>query len=98
MENNITLSPEAVKAIEALQHGCGTYQFYRTHIDRLFNYILDSSDEIGMSDTEAMATLRALNSLRADLAAIAGAPAPALTDEEILLAKIMDHNTEDCAE
>lgn len=76
MENNINLTPDAVKAIQALQHPCGTYQFYRTHLDRLFNYILNDSDEIGMSDNEAMHTLRALNALRSDIADIAGPPAP----------------------
>lgn len=75
MENNINLTPDAVKAIQALQHPCGTYQLYRAHLDRLFNYILNYSDEIGMSDNEAMHTLRALNSLRADIADIAGTPA-----------------------
>lgn len=76
MENNINLTPDAVKAIQALQHPCGTYQFYRAHLDRLFNYILNNSDEIGMSDNEAMHTLRALNALRSDIADIAGPPAP----------------------
>ncbi len=76
MENNINLTPDAVKAIQALQHPCGTYQFYRAHLDRLFNYILNYSDEIGMSDNEAMHTLRALNALRSDIADIAGPPAP----------------------
>lgn len=76
MENNINLTPNAVKAIQALQHPCGTYQFYRAHLDRLFTYILNNSDEIGMSDNEAMYTLRALNALRADIADIAGTPAP----------------------
>ena len=76
MENNINLTPEAIKAIQALQHPCGTYQFYRAHLDRLFNYILNNSDEIGMSDNEAIGTLRALDALRADIADIAGPPAP----------------------
>lgn len=76
MENNINLTSDAVKAIQALQHPCGTYQFYRLHLDRLFNYILNNSDEIGMSDNEAMHTLRALNLLRSDIADIAGPPAP----------------------
>lgn len=75
MENNINLTPDAVKAIQALQHPCGTYQFYRAHLDRLFKYILNNSDEIGMSDNEAMHTLRALNALSADIADIAGTPA-----------------------
>lgn len=71
MDNNIKLTPEAIKAIQALQHPRGTYQFYRSHLDRLFFYILDNSDEIGMSDNEAMGTLRALNAIRADIADIA---------------------------
>lgn len=75
MENNINLTSNAVKAIQALQHPYGTYQFYRTHLDRLFNYVLNNSDEIGMSDNEAMNTLRALNALRSDIADIAGPPA-----------------------
>jgi len=76
MEHNINLTPNAVKAIQALQHPCGTYRFYRAHLDRLFTYILNNSDEIGMSDNEAMYTLRALNALRSDIADIAGLPAP----------------------
>ncbi len=72
MENILNLTPDAVKAIQALQHPCGTYQFYRSHLDRLFNYVLNNSDEIGMSGSEAMLTLRALDLLRTDLAAIAG--------------------------
>lgn len=76
MENNINLTPDAVKAIQALQHPCGTYQYYRSTLDRLFTYILNNSDEIGMSDNEAMATLRTLNALRSDIADIAGPPAP----------------------
>lgn len=69
---NITLSAEAVAAIEGLQNSCGTYDYYASTLSRLFNYVLAQSDEIGMDDTEAIATLRVLQSLKTDLAYIAG--------------------------
>ena len=68
---NIALTPEALVVIEALQHNNGTYTFYTNALKRLFNFILDQSDEIGMSDTEAINTLRALQYIREDLATIA---------------------------
>ena len=71
---SITLSPEATKAIQALQHPCGTYEYYSKTLSRLFTFILNFSDEIGMSNNEAMDTLRALHALRADIADIAGPP------------------------
>ena len=69
---NITLSSTAIAAINRLQHKNGTFEFYSTTLSRLFNYILEQSDEIGMSDTEAMHTLRVLQFLKEDLAQIAG--------------------------
>lgn len=69
---NITLSPEAIAAIEGLQHPCGTFSFYTDTLSRLYNYILAQSEEIGMDATETLHTLRALHFLRADLAFIAG--------------------------
>lgn len=69
---NITLSPEAITAIEGLQHNCGTYSFYIDTLSRLYNYILAQSDEIGMDDTETLHTLRALHFLKIDLACISG--------------------------
>lgn len=68
---NIALTPEALVVIEALQHNNGTYSFYTNALKRLFNFVLDQSDEIGMSDTEAIYTLRALQYIREDLATIA---------------------------
>lgn len=68
----LTLSTAATAAIERLQHKNGTYEFYTATLSRLFNYILDQSDEIGMSDTEAIHTLRVLQYLNDDLAHIAG--------------------------
>lgn len=70
--NNITLSTSAIAAIDRLQHKNGTYDFYSATLSRLFNYILDQSDEIGMSDTEAIHTLRVLKYIKEDLAQIAG--------------------------
>lgn len=67
---NITITPEAVAAIERLQHNCGTYEFYNATLTRLFNFVLDQSDEIGMDDTEAIHTLRVLQYLKEDLAQI----------------------------
>lgn len=69
---NITLSPEAIAAIEGLQHHCGTFSFYSETLSRLYNFILTQSDEIGMDDTETVHTLRALHFLKIDLAYIAG--------------------------
>lgn len=71
MKNNNILSEHAIQVIKNLQHSCGTYNYYRETLNRLFNYILNQSDEIGMSDTEAIHTLRALQYIREDLAAIA---------------------------
>lgn len=68
---NIAHTPEALVVIEALQHNNGTYTFYTNALKRLFNFVLDQSDEIGMSDTEAINTLRALQYIREDLATIA---------------------------
>lgn len=65
---NITITPEAVAAIERLQHHCGTYEFYNATLTRLFNFVLDQSDEIGMDNTEAIHTLRVLQYLKEDLA------------------------------
>jgi len=70
--NNINLSTAAIASIDRLQHKNGTYDFYSATLSRLFNYILDQSDEIGMSDTEAIHTLRVLQYLKEDLAQIAG--------------------------
>lgn len=70
--NIITLSSGAIAAIERLQHSRGTYDFYAATLTRLFNYILDQSDEIGMSDTEAVHTLRVLRYLKDDITHIAG--------------------------
>lgn len=67
---NITITAEAVAAIERLQHHCGTYEFYNATLTRLFNFVLDQSDEIGMDNTEAIHTLRVLQYLKEDLAQI----------------------------
>lgn len=88
---NITLTTEAIAAIERLQHINGTYDFYEMTLSRLFGFILDQSDEIGMGDTEAISTLRALRYIREDLAAIAGrskASVPTTAHEENAAGKV----------
>lgn len=65
--NNIHLSPSAIQAIEGLQHVNGTFAYYDATLKRLFNYILDQSEEMGMSDAEAIHTLRVLKCIRQDL-------------------------------
>lgn len=72
MNNNINLSPEAIKSINALQHPCGTFGYYHRTLRRVFNHILHHSDEMGMSSNEAVATLRALDNINEDIVAIAG--------------------------
>lgn len=70
--NTIHISDEARDAIKVLQHNDGTYPYYRGTLDRLFNTVLHASEDLGMDYMEAMATLRALDCMRQDLAAIAG--------------------------
>lgn len=84
MKNNIILSADATQVIRNLQHSCGTFDYYNDTLTGLFNYILNQSDEIGMSDTEAIHTLRALQYIREDLATIANrqAPTPTALDTE----------------
>lgn len=75
MKQSINLSNSAILAIINLQHPNGTYRYYNNMLSRMINLVLNQSDEIGMSDREAMATLRAIHSLREDLADIAGSAA-----------------------
>lgn len=89
--SNLTLSKGAISAITALQHPCGTYLYYRETLDRLYTHILHQSDELGMSDTEAIGTLRVLDTLRSDLAAIAGpvaVPGAELPEDKPLSEKV----------
>lgn len=89
--SNLTLSKGAISAITALQHPCGTYLYYRETLDRLYTHILHQSDELGMSDTEAIGTLRVLDALRSDLAAIAGpvaVPGAVLPEDKPLSEKV----------
>lgn len=79
--NNINITHEATVAIRALQHKCGTFHYYNGTLKRLSLMVLRYSDEIGMSDAEALATLRALWSLRVDLADIAG-PVATMPEQE----------------
>lgn len=82
MQSNISLSNDAAKVIEALQHKNGTFRYYHSALTSLSRYILQQSDEIGMSDTEALATLRVLDAIDSDLATIAGPVATEPTETE----------------
>lgn len=70
--NTIQVSDAALSAINGLQHPAGTYHYYRATLDRIFNTVLHVSEDLGMDDMEAVATLRAIDGIRQDLAAIAG--------------------------
>lgn len=70
-DQKINLTPDAIRAIESLQAVGGTFKFYDDTLKRLENYILEFAEEIGMSDTEALHTLRVLRYVRQDLADIA---------------------------
>lgn len=70
-DQKINLTPDAIRAIESLQAAGGTFKFYDETLKRLENYILEFAEEIGMSDTEALHTLRVLRYVRQDLADIA---------------------------
>lgn len=91
--NTIQVSDEAHAAIIGLQHPIGPYDYYRCTLDRLFNTILHTSDELGMDDTETVDTLRAIDSIRRDLAAIAGPMGHSLSSENI--AGKVEHTFED---
>ena len=73
--NTIQVSDAALAAINGLQHTAGTYHYYRATLDRIFNTVLHVSEDLGMDDMEAVATLRAIDGIRRDLAAIAGSVA-----------------------
>lgn len=77
----LSLSPEAVAAIEGLQHPNGTFGYYRDALSRLSVCILHMSDEIGMSDTEALHHLRVIDAVMGDLLAIAGPGARAVRED-----------------
>lgn len=71
-KKNIELSPEAANAILALRHSQGTFDYYVNALRRLFYLVLHQSEEIGMSYSETVATLRAISGIIDDLSAIAG--------------------------
>ena len=85
MNNYIKLTPEAEQVIEGLRHSAGTHEVYRNTLTRIFNQVLHAAEDLGMDELEALETLRALDMLRRDLAALATTPAH--TDDE-------DKNTE----
>lgn len=75
MNNNIKLTPEAEQVIEGLRHSAGTHEVYRNTLTRVFNQVLHTAEDLGMDEIEALETLRALDMIRRDLAALATTPA-----------------------
>lgn len=73
MENKITpvaFTTEAANVITALQHKNGTYEYYQNTLARIYSTVLHESEEMGMSDTETVRTLRVIDSIRRDLEAL----------------------------
>jgi len=80
--NNITLTSEAVSAIESLRRPAGTLDVYRNTITRIYNQVLYVAEDLGMDEIETLNTLRALDMLRRDLTAIATTPDEPTADDE----------------
>lgn len=74
MNNNQKLSSEAKQVIVALRHSAGIHDLYRNTLTRISNHVLHFAEDFGMDDLEALETLRALDMIRRDLAALATAP------------------------
>lgn len=74
MNNNIKLTAEAVRVIEALRHSAGTHEVYRSTLTRVFNQVLHTAEDLGMDELEALEILRAIDMLRRDLTALATSP------------------------
>ena len=72
-KNKVQLNDAALSAIRDLQANCGTHEYYIGTISRLSEIILNSGDEIGLSNHEAISILRSLAGMRKDLDAIATA-------------------------
>jgi hypothetical protein len=70
----IQLSDQAIRSIAALQHNAGSADLYINTLKSIKTYILHCSEEFGMSDTEAMSTMRALDLIELDIRAISMTP------------------------
>lgn len=81
MNQNIKLTPDAERVIEGLRHPAGTLDVYRNTLTRIFNQVLHTAEDMGMDELEALETLRAIDMIRHDLAALATTPAP-IDDED----------------
>lgn len=71
-KHTIKVSDSHLMVIKALRNKNGTYNCYRSTLERIFTTLLYQSEELGMSDNELIATLRVIDSIRRDLAVIAG--------------------------
>ena len=71
MEIYINSESPAARAIMAMAHKAGTAEIYINTLKRLSNAVLFNQDDMGMGDTEALDTIRALMLLRSDIQDIA---------------------------
>lgn len=71
MEVRINTESPAARAIIAMTHAAGTAEIYLNTLSRLSNAVLFNQDDMGMDDTEAIDTIRALSLLRNDIQDIA---------------------------
>lgn len=74
MEKPIKLTKEAASAVSDLRTTGGTLSLYQETLGRLFKLVLHQGDEIGMSDFEAVSTIRVIDMIRTDLRALADDP------------------------
>ncbi len=84
MNNYIQLTPVAQQVIEALRHSAGTHEVYRNTLTLIFNQVLHAAEDLGMDELEALETLRALDMIRRDLAALATTPVHRDESEDVV--------------
>ena len=71
MEITINTESRAAQILLALTHKAGTAEIYINTLSRIINAALFNQDDLGMSDTEALDTIRTLSLLRSDIEDIA---------------------------
>ena len=92
MSNSIKLSVKAANAITALRDANGTLEYYQNTLRLIGRIFLEQSDEIGLTDTEAIHILRVLHSINCDLEALRGPITPKRLDDrpEIILGRVTE--------
>ena len=78
-KHNVLLSEKVLEALSYLQgeDGFNTYEYYSATLRKASRLILAGSEDLGMSDHEAMQMLRGLAALSSDLDILAGKSEPA---------------------